>query len=270
RSSASGYPSGGRQVRDTMKPVRGTPPPGAPTPASSPSFHRQPRVSGASTVKSVGGTSLGSRFAPMEDLKMQLQQLKKETRDMKAVEAQLKFTMRREEDQQKLAVKREDIKGTMEWRQKQQEESLKCAAERQKSTVEAELVENKDFQEFKKIAKHVAANEDLQRTVDNYLDHKENSEWSAELHRQLHSERQKLEVEDHLEQTNFMAEYRLEEEQNYDIEERKDRLDAEYREMELKLLQAAKTREFALENLEHVRAHQHSVVPTKLLMPTLA
>eukprot|EP00440_Ansanella_granifera_P000233 gb/GFBE01000251.1/.p1 GENE.gb/GFBE01000251.1/~~gb/GFBE01000251.1/.p1 ORF type:complete len:118 (+),score=38.21 gb/GFBE01000251.1/:1-354(+) len=111
--------------------------------------------------------------------------------------------------------------------------------------------------------------DEIQQNQYNYAVQKEISEWNAELKRSQHAEQQKMEVEEHLEQTNFIAEYRLEEQQRQDLEQKQDRAEAEYREMQLAFQQASKEREMALEALEHVRGRQHSQIPRHQHIPVL-
>lgn len=248
-------------------PVRGgtTPPgPGVVTPVSSP----QQRASLAHSAISLRSREGGRAPAAIADYRAQIEQLKKETRDMKSVQSSIKWTMQREEKKLKTREERKDKKNGLEDNEKWLKEMRALEEDINSSQTEEELSNQKKYQEFKREMKQIAEEEDLQRQNINYLEHKENSEWTAEMRRSQHMEEQKLIVEEHLEQTNFLAEYRLEEQQQLDFDTRKDRAEQEFRDMQLAFMKAQKEKEAAMEALEFARSARQCPVTPDLHLPT--
>eukprot|EP00931_Biecheleriopsis_adriatica_P103027 TRINITY_DN77916_c0_g1_i1.p1 TRINITY_DN77916_c0_g1~~TRINITY_DN77916_c0_g1_i1.p1 ORF type:complete len:492 (+),score=133.30 TRINITY_DN77916_c0_g1_i1:38-1513(+) len=272
-SKGNGYAGGYRQVRGadtnvraTRSPVRGTPP-GGNTPASSPGM-RGPSF-GGSSQSSRGPAPRSAMVLQAKDWKAKLEELKKETREMKALESTMKWSMARDAEKLRKMEQKEDQKDVLQMREQFSREMLELAKNNKQHTLEEELAESKDFQEFKRTTKQIAHDETLLQNRQQYLEHKDHAEWHAELKRAQHAEWQKTDVQDHLEQTNFMAEYRLEAQQREDIEQRQDRADAEYREMQLAFHKANQERQAALEALEHVRSRSKDHLLQHVHMPVL-
>lgn len=187
---------------------------------------------------------------------------------MKSVQSSIKWTMQREEKKLKTREERKDKKNGLEDNEKWLKEMRALEEDINSSQTEEELSNQKKYQEFKREMKQIAEEEDLQRQNINYLEHKENSEWTAEMRRSQHMEEQKLIVEEHLEQTNFLAEYRLEEQQQLDFDTRKDRAEQEFRDMQLAFMKAQKEKEAAMEALEFARSARQVPVTPDLHLPT--
>lgn len=94
--------------------------------------------------------SLRTAAMTLEEMKTQLEQLKKETKEMKVAEANIKFQMTREETAQKIAEKKEDAEALYNWRLEERNATLWFADKQRQLTLEKEILENKEFQEFKK------------------------------------------------------------------------------------------------------------------------
>eukprot|EP00930_Biecheleria_cincta_P060975 TRINITY_DN46543_c0_g1_i1.p1 TRINITY_DN46543_c0_g1~~TRINITY_DN46543_c0_g1_i1.p1 ORF type:complete len:490 (+),score=138.70 TRINITY_DN46543_c0_g1_i1:25-1494(+) len=267
RRTSAGSTGGYRQAQPRSSalgvPVRGgaTPPTGM-TPVAQ-------RASLAHSAISLGSREGGGRtVAAIADYKAQIEQLKKETRDMKAMQNSMKWNMHREEKVLKNRETKKDRKNVLEDNEKWSKEMRALEEENRKEVLEEELADQRKYQEFKRDAKQIAEEEDLKRQNINYLEQKDASEWNAELRRSQHLEHQKLIVEEHLEQTNFLAEYKLEEQQQLDFETRKDRTEQEYMEMQLAFMKAQKARDAAMEGLEFARAAQQFPVSQNLHLPT--
>lgn len=213
-------------------------------------------------------TTLRTAGMTLEEMKTQFEHLKKQTREMKVAEANLKFQMAREETAQKVAEKKEDAETLYNWRLEERNNTLRHEDKQRQLTLEKDILENKEFQEFKREVKAGDRQNTIQINHQNYLDQKENSEWFAEHRRNNLMEQQKLVVEEHLEQRNFMVEHHLQELLREESDQKQDRLESDRREMELQLKQAAQQKALALESLEYIRSHQHSAVPGFQHLPT--
>lgn len=217
---------------------------------------------------SMGSREGGRTPAAIADYRAQIEQLKRETRDMKAMQSSMKWNMQREDKKLKTRETKKDRQNVLEDTEKWSKEMHALEEENKKEVLEEELADQKKFQEFKRDVKQIAEEDDVKRQSINYVDHKEASEWTAELRRSQHYEQQKLVVEEHLEQTNFLAEYKLEEQQQLDFDTRKDRTEQEYREMQLAFMKAQKEREAAMEGLEYARSAHQFPVTQDLHLPT--
>merc|ERR1712039_737224 len=110
----------------------------------------------------MGGASSGSKAAPdrtlglkgdkeeLEAMGGQLTKEKKEAQQLKALESQLLWDMDREERKMTEAEKREEAREIMEWREKFVGGLNEHAAEISKEQRIQDLMESKDFQEFKR------------------------------------------------------------------------------------------------------------------------
>jgi len=238
--------------------------------ASSPTTARQIRMLGASPTPrspgalsgSGGGYPRGARPGPnVEEQRVRLEQLQREARELKAQEASLKWSMRREEEKQKRNEKKADAKDILDWRQQQKAVLRTHEAQLKKAQKHVENQESREFQEHKRSQKLAQKDEELQAMQEDYLSTKENSEWEVETKRIAMAEWPKPIIEENLEKYRLLAEYNVEEQQRQDLEVREARLAAEQSQMDHQLMQAQREKDLALQNLELVRAQKQAVVP---------
>jgi len=192
----------------------------------------------------------------VQDARARLQQVEKETREMKAMEASLRWNMKRDEERLRKSMRQDDQKEVQKWRQEQTAAAKEYKEQKQDHAHKADLQESRDHQETKRDNKAVEKEQDLERQRDQYLEQKENSEWIvAEQKARIPAERHML-IEDKLESMKTVAEHALEEQQREKCEE----LDAirvhEQTELNHQVLKARVERDAALEALEHVRQQQ--------------
>lgn len=197
----------------------------------------------------------------MQEMKLQLDELKREARNARATEARMKADMRREEEKQKKAERDEDRKDILETR-KQESEAMNQYVEKQQRTRRiVELQENREYQEFKRSDKVAAEQHEAKVIHEDYIEQKENSQQRVEQLKQVYAQQQKLPVEENLENYRLVAEYNLEEKRREDMEI------AEARSMDIaadlaqSMAKAQMERDLALKSLELVRAHQGAQVP---------
>lgn len=201
----------------------------------------------------------GSGYAPrlgVEDWRARLEQVKRETREMKAMEAQLKWGMKRDEEKARKVEKVHDKKDLMQWRQDQQRDALDYASAKKRETKLIELQESRDFQETKRAVKQAEKEEQLALAKEQHIETVEHSEWHIELKKVTDAERQRLVIEEHLERYQHFAEHNLEEQQREKQEQRASAQESEEQEMKFMMQKAMADRDKALASLDHFRSTQ--------------
>mmetsp|Transcript_57490 Transcript_57490/g.133988 ORF Transcript_57490/g.133988 Transcript_57490/m.133988 type:complete len:450 (+) Transcript_57490:51-1400(+) len=196
-----------------------------------------------------------------EDHRLRVDQIKRETRQLKAQESELKWNMRREEDKQRRVEKKQDEQETMAWRQQQKMKMLARQAQLRKAEKKVVLEDSKSFQEHKRAQKQAAKDEELQNIHQAYVETVANSAKEVEAKTIAMAEWPKPAIEANLEKLRHLAEHKLEEQQREDIETAQVRAAAEQAELDHQLMLAKRERELALQSLEVVRSHRHSAVP---------
>jgi len=187
---------------------------------------------------------------------------------MKAMEGQLKWAMKRDEEKQMKYEKGKDVAEVMKWRQDQAKEITECADERGKGKKEAYLGDSRNFQEFKREAKGADFKRNAQRIKDEYAEKKEISEWAMDLKRTLPLEERKCIVDANLERYTLVQLYNIEESQREKLETTSTRNENEELGLGLMMLEARKERDAALQSLEFFRAQQRLTMPTETQIPT--
>jgi len=197
-----------------------------------------------------------------EDQKKRLEQLLRETREMKAQEAQAKWTMKREEDKVKKAEKAQDEKDILVWRDEQRKHTAAYESQLKKEIRAVDVKDSREYQEHKRFAKAAHKESELEVITQDYLETKENSEWHEEVKRIADAEWPKPRIEENLEKYRLVAEYKLEEQKREDTEKREARAAAEQAEMDIALLKARQQRELALKSLECTRSRHTATIPS--------
>jgi len=186
--------------------------------------------------------------------------MRREAREMRSMDSDLKWRMKREEDKQRNNEAKEDTKDLMEWRKEQktqQQEYGKTRAEKHKREA---LEESKDFQDFKHVAKQVELANELEKSKELCLVDKEYSEWMAESNNGKHREERQNTVDMHLEQYALASTYKIEEAQREKIERKIARMEDEEAELGFAMLEARREREAAIQSLEHVKKLERTPV----------
>jgi len=189
----------------------------------------------------------------IEDLQQKLEQMRREAREMKAMEGQLKWSMKRDEDKQKIQDSRQDKLGLMKWRQEQAKGLQEYAGDRATNFKLTSLKDQRDFQEFKRGAKKSDQEEDLQQMKDQYVESKDVSEFAAEMKRIVPIEDRKVLIDQNLDRCALMSMYALEESQREKQQQTFDRNEFEEVELGHQMLEASKERDSALQSLEFFR-----------------
>jgi len=180
---------------------------------------------------------------------------------MRALQKQLQFNMRRDEERQRLAEKRNDEAETLRWRQEQEHLTRRHNAETKSMQKTVELQESRDYQEFKRDLKPLVKEQENQAISEAYNETKENSEWQAEYLRGAMTDKHAGVVEAHLDQYRIVAERKAEEQRLEDFELTEARTTVYQREMDLQLQKARQERDRALEGLQHAQTSSRILVP---------
>ncbi|CAE7447709.1 unnamed protein product [Symbiodinium natans] len=186
----------------------------------------------------------------IEALRYKLAQLRKDTRNMKGMESSIKWEMAREEERVKNKEAKQDNLAYMKARQELEQGLLENAQHALDVSVQQELADRKDYQEFKRAVRHQEIKDEKQRITTDYLEQKDYSEWQAQNKRAQQAEQIKNDIEAHLETRNFIAEFRAEAKQRQDVEELEDRLEAEHEHLTLAYTKVVREREEAIDALE--------------------
>jgi len=175
---------------------------------------------------------------------------------MKAMEAQLKWNMKRSEDKQRKNEAKEDIMDTMKWRQDRKKGLDEYAANRALQEKQVHLKESQEFQEFKRAVHQVAKEDELQNIKEEYLEIKEVSEWNIHLRKTLPEEERRAIEDANLENYALLSEYHMEAMQQERMEQKFAREEAEELSLGYEFMQAQRERDEALQSLEFFRMQQ--------------
>lgn len=197
----------------------------------------------------------------IQDWRSQLEQVRRETRDMKALERKLKFSMDREQEKAKMEEKKADANEIHQWRQQQEAVMREHVAETKMMQKVVDLEDSKDFQEFKRSLRPLERDEEARTAKEAYMESKENSEWRVDLTKQVLAERESELLESRLENCRVFAEHNLMEQKRECMDQIEARLAAESREMDFALFEAKRERDLALQGLEHARRNQILAIP---------
>jgi len=196
-----------------------------------------------------------------------LEETKREVREIKAIESQLKWNMQREEKKERLVQAKETVEEIRDWRWKQSEDMKAHKAAKARENKATELKESKSFQEFKRETKAIAKEVFKQQITEEYLQDRENAQWRAELVKMVHEREKELvnaRVEDYLEH----REIRNWQKQQEKIEADENRAIEETLEMQAIAREIAKEKEQLLDSLEHSRAAQRAPARNNSLVPS--
>lgn len=206
----------------------------------------------------------------MKEMQRELERLRRETREAKAEDAGIKWSMKREEDKEKRKEKKKDVAEIMDWRQAENKKMLELAAEKQKVQKVLEMQESREFEEFKREKKGEEKAIHIQEYEEAYLETKDVSEWNKERDRAFPPEDRAFIIDQNLEKYRLFAEYALMEQ----TMEKQERMDnealREQQEMDYLINQAKREKEEALQGLEFFRAQREVGIPEQQHLPSEA
>lgn len=197
-------------------------------------------------------------------MRLKLEQVKREAAEMKAMESKIKLNMKREEAKARTAERDAKAKDLAQWRQQQSELAKVYDKEVEQERLHTKLAENKDFQEAKRGARLHEKEEEAHKIKADYMEHKEDSRIRVEMQTTVALNRQRVLVEEHLENMQVVAEYQLEEQIREKREEEERRAAQERAELDLQLRKAVAERARELENLGYIRGKKDVSIPRRL------
>lgn len=192
--------------------------------------------------------------------KKQLEQTKKEVREIRALEGQLRWGMHREEKKQVVEEKREADQEIMQWREEQAVGMKEYAEEKIKEQRIQELGESKEFQVFKRDRKQVLKEEELEQVKEQYQADLEYSHMQAELQQAAEMDRHALVLE-HQENFQDLREIRASEELREKAEAEDDRVHEVRLEFAHQANQLASAKEELMRNLQLLRNTKQRMPP---------
>jgi len=195
----------------------------------------------------------GSRPESLQEFRRMLEETKREVRDIKAIESQLKWNMQREEKKEKSLDEKAAVEEIRDWRWRQSDEMKAYRTAKAQAFKATELKESRSFQEFKREVKERDRLDERRQVEEIYLQDRENAQWRAELAKVAHEKEKEIcveRVEDYLEhrdiRNNQKLQERLEADENRALEQTLE-MHAIAREIQME-------KEQLLRNLEHSRA----------------
>lgn len=199
----------------------------------------------------------------IEDWRQKLEKMQKEAREMKAMEAQLKWNMKREEDKMRKQITKEDARDLAIWRREQEEDIAQYASKRAQENKLIELEESRDYQEFKRYVHNEQKECEIIDNKDQYAETKFNSDWDVELKRTVPLQENKERVDANLERLAHIANYKMEKDREEKFEENLARDLEENTLMQYQLQKAKEEKDEALRNLDFFRIQQQCAISTE-------
>jgi len=186
-----------------------------------------------------------------------LEETKREVREIRAIEAQMRWNMAREETREKALEEAAEENEIRDWRWKQSEEMKAFVAEKAHQTKVTEIKESKEFQEFKRENKLLAKEEDLRHIQEVYEKDTENAAWREEAAREV-AEREKELVAERVEDVQFVREAKANQKVKEKAEADENRAHEQSLEMANMARQLQQEKEALLQSLQYVRNCQRS------------
>lgn len=186
---------------------------------------------------------------------------KKEVREIRSLETQMRWNMAREEAKQVEGEEKEKENEIRDWRLRQSDEMKEHIAEREHAIKVEELEESRDYQQFKREYKAVTKDAEQQAITEEYLQDMENASWRADLAR-MEMERERDLVVEKVDGVKELQEIKKQEKIAVKMQEEEERQFEQNLEMERMAKELAREREQLLASLQLTRAAQRAPVGT--------
>lgn len=197
----------------------------------------------------------------IQEFRKMIDDTKKEVRDIRSLEAQMRWNMAREEAKQVEGETKEKENEIRDWRWRQSDEMKEYVAEREQATKVEELEESRDYQQFKREYKTVMKDAEQQEITEEYLQDMENASWRADLAR-MEMERERELVVEKVDGVKELQEIKKQEKITVKMQEEEERQFEQNIEMERMAKELAREREQLLASLQLTRAAQRAPVGT--------
>jgi hypothetical protein len=189
--------------------------------------------------------------------------MQKEAREMKAMEAQLKWSMKRDEDKMRKDITKQDARDLATWRREREESIAEYAKKRQREDKVTQLDESREYQEFKRSVQAEVKEVEIQEHKIDYEETRATSEWEVDLKRTVPLEEERVRIEANLAKYHDLGTYKLQKDRQEKLEENFARDLEENTVMNLQLQQAKEERDEALKSLDYFRTQQNRSIPTE-------
>eukprot|EP00435_Cladocopium_sp_Y103_P035479 s57_g9.t1 len=123
-------------------------------------------------------------------IRIGLDKEKKEVRQMRGIESQLKWDMYREERSQTEEERREEARQIMAWRDREAKEMREYVEGKSRDQRALELMESKEYQEFKRAWKQAMRKEEIERIKVQLAENMDNAQWRVDLQKAVEMDRQ--------------------------------------------------------------------------------
>jgi len=211
--------------------------------------------------------SLAQNAAPLpspEDfasMRRRLDQEKKEVKQIRGLQSQLKWGMEREEKRQTEEERREEARKIMEWRESQATGMREYVEEKSREQRIQELLESKDFQEFKREWKQALRTEEIERIRQQLEEDMDNAHWQVELQKAIVLDRQ-MTLQERQEAADELRELREREKQKEKAQQQEDRAHDIALDFAHQASQISAEKEELMRNLQLLRAQSRQKAPT--------
>jgi len=136
--------------------------------------------------------------AQTAEVRLQMEQTKKDIRQLKAMEAQVNWNMRREEKREVIDEEKATDTEIRDWRWQQKAEMKQYEQEQARQTKIEDLVRNKDAVDWKREVKQVQKQDELVRQTEEYYETVDNAAWKEAVEQAVVEDR-RAEVAAHVE-----------------------------------------------------------------------
>lgn len=189
-------------------------------------------------------------------------QVKKEMLQIKGLEGQIRWGMQREEKEYVTEEKAEADREILEWRNEEKvclQEHVRALYEKRRAR---ELLESREFEEFKRDIKDTEMEEECQRIAEEYLTTAEYAQWREEVSRSR-VEQDRLVLEDRI--TERLEERDIRENEGFveKVRVEEDRAVEKSLEMNHQVSQVSKEREEMLRNLQFMQSRQKAATASR-------
>lgn len=194
-----------------------------------------------------------------KEFRRMLEETKKEVREIKAVEAQMRWNMTREEKKGKILEEKAVTSEIRDWRWRQSDEMKALVEQKAHETKALELQDSKEYQGFKREHKVLIKDEECKTIQEVYLQDMENAAWRAENAKEA-ALREKELNDDRFEDVQSLRETRNSLRLQEKVEADENRTQDQQLEMTNLARELAREKDALLQSLEYTRACQRAPV----------
>jgi len=184
---------------------------------------------------------------------------KKEVRQIRSMESQVKWDMYREERCQTEEERREEARQIMEWRDREAKEMREYVEGKSREQRSLELMESKEYQEFKRAWKQAMRKQEIERIKVQLAENMDNAQWRVELQKAVEMDRQ-LALQENMEAQQELREIKEKERQREKVVQDEERVHGLALEYAHQAHQISTEKEALLRSLALLRERQKAPV----------